>query len=180
MNPRTERMFDMRISRKWRVAALAVAVVAIMGSVLAALPVRAATEAVVSTVATLIRNQDEPTRNSYQQLAGLSNGSCSSGPCYYEFSTVPSGKKLHVTHVSCYFLLTDTGGLNSIYLSGGSPTALIFLVATAQGNGKYFVVDTPTDLYVTSGNTPTIDVDLNTSSLSSSSGCTIVGYEINA
>lgn len=95
-------------------AALAVAFACVLGAPQAAAQSRAA----------LVQSVDEPARNPYQEA--LSDLTCrGTTVCSFNFSTVPAGKRLVVTHISGY-VDTGAGALPNGFFSssfGGSQYA---------------------------------------------------------
>jgi hypothetical protein len=88
----------------------------------------AAPPALAQARAALVQSVDEPARNPYQET--LSNTTCrTTTVCAFDFTTIPAGKRLVLTHISGY---VDTAGgtLPNVFVSssfGGSQYATLAL-----------------------------------------------------
>lgn len=108
--------------------------------------------------AALVQSVDEPGRNPYQEL--LSDPDCrGTTVCVVNFSTVPAGKRLVVTHVAGY-VDTGVGTLPNGFLSssfGGSQYATVPFtgVRGARSNlGVRIFINQPVLAYFGAGETP--------------------------
>jgi hypothetical protein len=129
------------------------------------------------TAPRIVENVDEPARNPFQQSVGIS-GPCN-GPCNVLFSAVPVSKTLRITYASCFFSIGDTGGVRLVYLTNGESTpATAYIPANAQGNAEDVIASAELNLYSSTGTTPVITIDTNTSPISNGQ-CTISGYTVN-
>lgn len=152
-----------------RAVALVTRSLAIIGLTVGAL---GAADAQQPTV-TLVQNVDEPARNPYQQTLAITSA-CSA--CDFSFAAVPANTTLRITNVSCYFVMSDTGGIAMIFVNN-RPTDYkrAFVQAVAQGNPSFIVANGEINLYSESGNKPGINIETNTG-LADFGACTLSGY----
>ena len=112
------------------------------------------TPAVSQTIrAALVRTEDEPGRNPYQERMPLI------GPgTELDFSVVPAGKRLVVTHVSAQLLNTQSQRnpdfLSLSPLQGTEQNTLEFVTGSLVRDGRYTIMNSDVRLYIEAGNQP--------------------------
>jgi hypothetical protein len=128
----------------------------------------------------IVRIEDEPARNPYQQTAEVSNGCVVN--CSALFAAVPASKTLRITYISCNFSLTDSSGLRLVGVGNGeNPQTTIFVPlvsqAGSQTTGYFEVASAQVNLYAKGGSVPNLVVLASLTAITEGS-CTISGYTV--
>ncbi len=144
-----------------------------------------ASPALAQTRAALVQSIDEPARNPYQET--LSDLSCrGTTVCSFNFSTVPAGKRLVITHIAGY-VDTAAGTLPNGFLQssfGGSAYATLPFTGVRGPNsalGGRIFINHAVLAYFGAGETPRGVYHVNGSGDTMSGGALmmVTGYLIN-
>jgi hypothetical protein len=122
---------------------------------------------------------DEPGRTPYQEnrqnLCGLSQG------CEIVYSAVPAGVRRIVDRISCEGLTDTANSVSFLSLLPYDGAALrAFIPVTTGPLAKEFLVNTATQIYFDTGDTPTVfglPIELSGAAITSLE-CTLVGHDI--
>lgn len=159
----------------FRFIALAALVLAAPGAaILAAAPASAAVQ--------VVRNQDEPARNPYQEFSFLA-ADCSAALCTINFPAVPANSRVRITNINCQFFMSlpadsNGPGIAAAWLTGDSSIYNFLIAVPQQGSPASLFVNQDVNLYVDAGQAPSVTIDKAAGPLYTSTSCTISGYRV--
>jgi hypothetical protein len=115
---------------------------------------------------------DNPIWSPYQQ--SLANNSCGNGQCAVTFPAVD--KETLVLQVTCYLTVSNSGIFTAQLVNGqGAFNMLPVFTYEASGGTTYYAILSPTYLFLSSGQAPTVQV-YNDSGALNVLGCDVAGY----
>jgi hypothetical protein len=126
----------------------------------------------------LVQNRDEPGRTPYLEAVQVSDSDpqCNPTACHYDFTTVPAGKRLVVTHVAVS-VGTSGGTFAAAFLmrNGGD----VIPLGTMQRGGPRFYLSTPVTYFVEPGQTPRMELVCDAVDEGQYLGAALIGYYVS-
>lgn len=153
-------------------------------SVLALVLSCCATLATAQPKPALVQDRDEPGRNPYQQSLDLTQDATNCGAllimCTFTFDTVPSGKRLVITHASVIFHVDPTGVSPLAYVGAPQlPPFAHWLPLPQASGGTRHITGGPVVLYAEAGTAPYLIVQASLLKSGAIANASISGYYVN-